>query len=271
MERLKRELDSRDWRLLRDVADFRLMTGRQLQRLHFGTGEAAARATRRALKRLTNRAVLVRLSRQIGGVRAGSSGFVYALGRAGHRLLHSDGPPRRLYEVRDGFLNHTLAIADLYVGLRTAAQGGRFELLRVEPEPLCWRRLPDGGDWLKPDLHIVLGLGEEALHSFVELDRGTEHRPTLLRKLRQYEAAYRSGTGEAHVAVFPRVVWLVPDERRAHVVRNLCRSRGLTSDLHAVAVVADALSALSGENEADERPPPVGYQKGNDELRKEVT
>jgi hypothetical protein len=58
------------------------------------------------------------LDRQIGGIRAGSSGYVYSLGAVGHRLLHPDRTRRRLHEVRDGFLQHTLAIAELYVSLR---------------------------------------------------------------------------------------------------------------------------------------------------------
>src|SRR5215212_1432858 len=91
-------------------------------------------------------------------------------------------PRRRLHEVRDGFLHHTLALAELYLQLRQAEQQGRLELLVLETEPRSWRRLADG-DWLKPDLHVVVGLGDDALHSFVELDQGTEHTTALLRKL----------------------------------------------------------------------------------------
>ena len=227
------------------------MTGRQLQLLHLGDGESNARAARRLLSRLSTQRILARLDRQIGGVRAGSSGYVYGLGAAGHRLLRPDLPGRRLHEVRDGFLAHTLAVAGVYVSLRQAEQRGALELLDIETEPRCWRRL-DGGtgaEWLKPDLRLVLGVGDEALHSFVELDQGSEHSPALLRKLRQYEAAYRGGMIEAAAGVFPRVVWLVPSERRAARLRGLIRSRGLTPDLHAVALQPDAVAALSGGDE----------------------
>src|SRR3954451_15282892 len=97
-------------------------------------------------------------------------------------------------------------------------------------------------------------MGDEALHSFVELDRGSEHSPALVRKLRQYELAYRSGAVEAQAGVFPRVVWLVPDERRAALLRRLSRSARLTADLHAVALQAEALAVLTGATE--DRPPP---------------
>lgn len=251
IERLRQQLDQRDWTVIHDVARFRLMSGRQLQLLHFGDGESNARAARRLLSRLTTHRILARLDRQIGGLRAGSSGYVYGLGIVGHRLLHPDLPGRRLNEVRDGFLQHTLAIANVYVGLRLAEQRGVLELLELETEPRCWRRLDDGtgAEWLKPDLRLVLGVGDEALHSFVELDQGSEHSPALLRKLRQYEAAYRSGTIETAAGVFPRVVWLVPTERRAARLRQLIHSRGLTRDLHAVALQPDAVAALSGDDE----------------------
>jgi hypothetical protein len=253
--RLRRQLDARDWAVLHDVARCRLMTGRQLQLLHVGSDETAARAARRLLARLTKLGLLGRLERQIGGIRAGSAGYVYGLGASGHRLLHPERARRRLHEVRDGFLSHTLAIADLYVRLRQAEQRGAIELLTVETEPQSWQRLDDG-DWLKPDLHVVVGVGDEALHSFVELDQGTEHSPALLRKLRQYETAYRSGSGSVEAAggVFPRVVWLVPTDQRAAQLRRLSHGQGLTAELHAVARQAEAIAILAG-GEVDRSPP----------------
>jgi|tagenome__1003787_1003787.scaffolds.fasta_scaffold20778734_1 hypothetical protein len=250
LERLGRELSGRDWAVLHDVDRCRLMTGRQLQQLHVGDDETAARASRRLLARLVRHGLLARLDRRIGGLRAGSAGYVYGLGPAGFRLLHPGASRRRLHEVRDGFLQHTLALADLYLQLRQAEQQGRLDLLTLETEPRAWRRMSDG-DWLKPDLHAVIGLGEEALHVFVELDQGTEHRPTLLTKLRQYERAYRGevdGDG-----VFPRVIWLVPDAGRAAQLRQLLQAPRLTADLHAVALQSEALAAITG-GEIAERP-----------------
>lgn len=251
LARLSRELSARDWAVLHDVDRCRLMTGRQLQLLSIGEGETAARAARRLLARLTRYGLLGRLERRIGGVRAGSAGYVYGLGAAGVRLLHPGRPRRRLHEVRDGFLRHTLALAELYLQLRQAEQQGRMNLLTLETEPRSWRRLQDG-DWLKPDLHVVIELGEDTLHCFVELDQGTEHTPALLTKLRQYERAYRGEVGGEDV--FPRVVWLVPSEVRAALLRRLLGSSRLTPDLHAVALQSDALAALTGGEIAE--PPP---------------
>jgi hypothetical protein len=255
MEHLRQQLTARDWAVLEDVARCRLLTGRQLQLLHFGADETAARAARRLLARLAAQRILARLSRRIGGVRAGSSGYVYGLGVIGHRLLQPDRPGRRLHEVKDGFLAHTLAISDVYVSLRQAEQRGGLELLRVELEPQSWRRLDsvNGADWLKPDMHVVLGIGDEAWHSFVEVDQGTEHSPAL-RKLRQYETAYRIGSIEAAAGVFPRVVWVVPSEARATLLRRLIRSQGVTADLHAIAFPPSALTVLTGGSETDTEP-----------------
>lgn len=249
LERMRGQLSQRDWAVLRDLADCRLMSGRHIQRLHHGGDQSAARAARRRLARLSSIGVVTRLPRQVGGIRAGSSGYVYTLSAAGHRLLHPDQPHRRLTDIRDGFLGHTMAVAEVFVRLRLAHQRGDVELLTLETEPRCWRRFQDIGglDWLKPDLHVVVGIGDEVLHSYVEIDQGTEHSPALMRKLRQYETAYRLGpVRRAADDVFPRVVWLVLDDRRAGLLRRLCRSSGLTADLHSVALQADALIALSG-------------------------
>jgi hypothetical protein len=53
VERLREQLSPRDWAVLRDVDPCRVMSGRQLQLLHVGDGETAARAARRLLARLT--------------------------------------------------------------------------------------------------------------------------------------------------------------------------------------------------------------------------
>lgn len=248
LRRTAERLSPRDWNVLREVARFRLLTGRQLQLLHLGPGQTAARTTRRVLARLVEQRILTRLPRQVGGLRAGSSGQVVALGPVGSRLLADGRPRRRVHDVSDGFLRHTLAVAEVYLVVRLAEQRGQLVLQQASSEPQCWRRLDaiGGSDWLKPDLHLVLAAGDEALHSYVELDLGSEHRPALLRKLRLYEDAYRSGSAGDREGIFPRVVWLVPDERRAAVIRQLVTSTaGLTPELHAIGLQADALVLLT--------------------------
>lgn len=254
---LQAHLAAQDWTVLHDVARFRLLSGSQLQQLHFGADAAAGRAARRCLKRLHDFRLLARLDRRVGGVRAGSDGYVYAIGPVGDRLLTGASEPgqtvgrrRRGREVSDGFLQHTLAVADVYVRLQVAARLGALSVRHVETEPSCWRRLDSAGigdgDWLKPDLLLVVTSPANEFHSFVEVDRGNEHRPALLRKLRQYELAYRLGAVAVDAAVFPRVVWLVPDVGRAEVLGELIASSPqLTPELHTIALQDDALEALT--------------------------
>lgn len=249
LQRTAEHLTDRDWSILRDVARFRLLTGRQLQLLHIGPGESAARTTRRVLARLTRDRLLVRLPRQVGGVRAGSSGQVVAIGPVGNRFIEDGQPRRRARDVSDGFLTHTLAIADIYLQLKLAEARGDLRVATVQTEPQCWRSLDrlGSGEWLKPDLYAVIACDDDAVHSYVEVDQGTEHRPALLRKMRTYEAAYRSGAGEGD-DVFPRVVWLVPNDNRAALIRQLVAATpGLTSELHAVGLQTQAVSLLIGE------------------------
>ena len=89
---LRERLSGRDKAILRQVAELRLMSARQIQVIHFPDSEhenelAATRARQRALARLVSERLLIRLERRIGGVRAGSAGLVLALGEVGQRVL----------------------------------------------------------------------------------------------------------------------------------------------------------------------------------------
>ena len=95
LDDLRADMSGRDLAIIGQVADLRLMTGRQIEAVHFPAGEhetatAAARAARRCLERLARHRILVRLDRRIGGVRAGSRSFVYALGPVGVALVGLD-------------------------------------------------------------------------------------------------------------------------------------------------------------------------------------
>lgn len=249
LARLQAGLSTRDWHILTDVNRFRLMTGKQLAHLHFQDSDTGHRTSRRTLSRLNDRQLLARLQRRIGGLRAGSDGYVYALGPLGDRLLREGSPRRRVREVSDGFAKHTIGVTQLHVDLLVASREGGFTVLAVETEPQCWRRIEGlgGYDWLKPDLAVVTATLEHEVHSFVELDLGTEHRGALLRKLTAYEAAYRAGAEAHRRGLFPQVVWLVPDPARLAVLDRLIRTTtGLTAELHRVALIADSVAALTG-------------------------
>src|SRR4249919_3976466 len=129
---LERRLTERDRAVARSVLDLRFMSGAQLARMHFA--DADPRAARRTLLRLTRLDVLERLPRQVGGVRAGSAGFVYRLGLAGQRLALLRGwiPERRRRRSRIPgtlFLSHALQVSELHTQLVEAERTGGPELL----------------------------------------------------------------------------------------------------------------------------------------------
>src|SRR5437899_3294551 len=88
VQRIAAGLGARDFRVLADVGRVGVLTGRQIERLHFAelAGAHRDRTRRRALERLVSCQLLTPLERRIGGVRAGSAGLVFGLGSAGQRL-----------------------------------------------------------------------------------------------------------------------------------------------------------------------------------------
>ncbi|MGH7866200.1 MAG: replication-relaxation family protein [Candidatus Dormibacteraceae bacterium] len=252
LAQIRDEMTHRESAVVQQLGILRLMTGGQITAMHFpatdhGTPTASARACSRGLARLTRDRLLVRLGRRIGGVRAGSSSYVYALGPVGQRLLALNGPRPRFREPSAIFVDHTLAVSQLVVELTMAERAGRCEVLRVQGESDCWRSFSGvaGRALLRPDLAVTLGLGEYEADYFIELDRATEHLPAVLRKCQTYNAYYHSGREQAAHGVFPRVCWVVPDEARAEALRvMLKRNRHLTKDLFLVTTSAESVETL---------------------------
>jgi hypothetical protein len=250
----RERLSERDLSVIRQVAELRLMSARQIQALHFPDAEhdneqAATRARQRVLERLTRERLLIRLERRIGGVRAGSAGFVLALGSVGQRVLASDGPRRRSYEPTLRFVDHTLAVAQLIVDVTVASRRGLLDLLDVQAEPRCWREFSGMGGrrLLRPDAFLVLGSGKYELRWFIEVDRASESLPVIVRKCRLYADYYQSGKEQAaQGGVFPRVCWVVPDETRAERLRQaIARDRQLPKRLFVVTTSERALMTLT--------------------------
>lgn len=253
--RLAGALSERDHAIIRNVGELRLASARQIERLHFPVPEShasaisAARTARRTLERLVRHRLLVRLERRIGGVRAGSASFVYAIGVVGERIAGLPGPRRRFREPSALFVAHTLAVAELYARLHETERAGQFQLSAIEAEPRCWRQFSGlgGKTMVKPDLFIALASGGFDYRWFVEIDLGSEHLPAVLRKCQAYEAYYRTGVEQTRNHVFPRVLWAVPDEvRLVHIRRAISRASGLTKELFVTVTIDRVLSALAG-------------------------
>jgi hypothetical protein len=249
---LRARLSERDRAIIAEVAEWRLMTARQIQALRFPNekhdGErAATRARQRVLSRLTRERLLIRLTRRIGGVRAGSASFVFGLGPVGQRVLALDGPRRRAYEPTERFVDHTLAIAQVVVEATLAARQGLLEVLACQSEPRCWRQFVGlgGRQTVRPDAFLSLGVGAYELHWFIEVDRASESLPTVLSKCRLYAEYYQSGQEQAKHGVFPRVCWVTPDEARAERLRQaIARDRTLPALLFVVTTSGAAVTTL---------------------------
>jgi hypothetical protein len=250
---LRERLSERDVAILRQVAELRLMSARQIQAIHFPGSEhenelAATRARQRALARLVSERLLIRLARRIGGVRAGSAGLVLALGEVGQRVLLLEGPRRRSHEPGLRFVDHTLAVAQLVVDVSVAARRGVLDLLDCQAEPASWRQFSGigGRRLLRPDMFLTLGVGAYELRWFIEMDRSSESLPVIRRKCRLYAEYYQSGAEQAkHGGVFPRVCWIVPDEGRAERVREaITRDQHLPERLFVVTTSEQAVMTL---------------------------
>jgi len=259
LELVAGRLGPRDWAVLRDLARVRLLTGRQVQRLHVveGSSLTQSRRTRALLQRMYDSGLLHRLDRRIGGVNAGSAGFVYALSAAGQRLTSQEGPAggkrlRRPWEPAAGFVDHVLAVSEVYVGLRERERAKEIEVLEFQAEPPCWRSWSDlhgAPHILKPDAYVALGVGDYELSRFIEVDRSTESGPVLRRKAKVYVDYWQSGIEQRRRGVFPRVIWLVPDEKRkAQLVEILSALPAETWQLFEVGLSSEAADRLGADN-----------------------
>lgn len=221
-------LSPRHRAVVEDIARLRVLSGDQASRLHYGEAESDRRLARQDLARLVDWRVLVRLERRIGGVRAGSKGFVYGLDVVGQRISYSARQRYRAPWTPDApFLAHAVAVAELYVQLRQHSGNQGFELLGFQAEPTCWRSFSGPGGRrlvLKPDAFLTSLSGDFEDRYFIEVDRNTESLPRITEKARLYASYWQSGQEQEAHGVFPQVLWIAPtQERRDRIVEALAR------------------------------------------------
>jgi len=228
---LEETLTPRERATIDTLDRLRVATTEQLRRIHFHdlTERSAARQAPALLASLAARQVVVKLTRQVGGARAGSRAAVWALDVAGQRLAAVCGPAggrivRRPWTPSLAFLAHRLAVSDCYANLTERELAGEAELLDFDAEPLAWRRYVSAHGttaYLKPDAFVRLGVGAVERGAFVEIDRATETRSTLAVKLRAYRQYWETGREQDRRDYFPRVVFAVPDKERKTVLADL--------------------------------------------------
>jgi hypothetical protein len=243
-------LGDRDREILRDVGRLRFMSGGQVARLHFAEGTPVGRQRRAqaTLRRLTDDGYLSRLPRRVGGVGSGSERFVYQLGYRGQREVRPDRRARTPEDSGWLFVEHALAIADLVVELSEADRAGQCEVLHVQSEPAVWRHYVGTSGRvlvLKPDLGLHVVADSASLVWFIEVDRATESLKRIRTKARQYLDYWRSGREQERLGAFPRVLWSVPDEKRAEALcRTLAELPDPAAEMFVVAVAKNSARAV---------------------------
>jgi Replication-relaxation len=256
-------LTSREQTILRDLDRVRLLTGQQIERLHFwnlASSNARGSARRRSLGRLVANQLVVTLPRRVGGERAGSAGLVYSLDSRAQRDRASwaDSPEaagrkrvRRPWPIGWSFVSHGLDVAELYVRLREAESRHELRLVRLDAEPASW--YPTATGLLKPDAYAVWERGGWEQHWWIEVDRGTETLPTLRRKLMEYLQVINSGD-LGPMGVVPLVLVTVLDDRRMAHVLELARALPEPAD-QVIRVSLAGRAPLDGATQ-EPRPPP---------------
>jgi hypothetical protein len=228
LDHISSQLADSDWQALNFISECRLASGKQLVRRFWPSDShdaPAARAGRRALKRLADWRVLDPLPiRTVGGLHGGSDTLVYGVGVAGVKLLARRGlVQKRLGTPGERYVKHTLACTEVVVALREADRDGLLELIETQSEPACWRGFIGAGMSrvvLKPDLFARIGAGRISEDRWlIEVDLATEASTTIRTKAERHLAFYRSGSEQVH----PRVLWAVPDLRRAEQITSVLR------------------------------------------------
>jgi hypothetical protein len=115
------------------------------------------------------------------------------------------------------FVDHSIAVTECYLALRMLDAAGKLELIHFETEPWCWRSYfgPGGApQTLRPDAFVITASGEWEDRWYLEVDRSTESRGRIREKANNYIRYWQSGKEQVSAEVFPKVLFVVPDERR---------------------------------------------------------
>lgn len=198
----------RDRQIVHEVSRFGQLSSGQIFEILFHGAKSKTRL-HDALKRLGKAGFLSTIERRpVGGTGAGSGPVVYQLGTKGRKYFGRDkGYPYRSIHP------HTLAIADTAIGIKRLERQGSIEVIGMTTEPDTWKIIA-GAD-LRPDLYVELGFPSKgiSLSLWIEVDMGTERQKKLKEKLASYWHARQHATRD-DISVFPRILFLVPDDER---------------------------------------------------------
>lgn len=256
LTRLESALTPRDRVLLDCLAIVGVATTEQIARICCAgfTADTALRLARRSLQRLRRDGLVRRFDDRAWDRKVGAPGYVHALTTAGLKLIggtHGVGLRHRTsWQPSYPFLTHRLAITELYVRLAEQERAGGPRMHEFAAEANAWRSyLGPSGERLvlRPDALVRLVWGELEVSHFVEVDKGTETRPaTIADKCQAYRRYELSGVETRRHGVFPGVMFIVPDAKRAQAIGAvLVRQPADAQDLFMVATEDEALVALA--------------------------
>jgi hypothetical protein len=194
-------LNDRDMAIVAAVANYKLLSRSQIQRL-FGFGNSTRVNFR--LIRLFQHSYLAR--HYLPTVH-GSSQAIYVLDRLGLPVaaerLGKDAAElwRPKESLKPLFLNHQMAVNDVRIAFELAARAhDDHRLLIWLPEEEVKDRFFFGDRWhtLTPDAFLRYGVGKQALSAFVEVDQGTMTNKRFKEKIERYFAYDVSGRYANH-------------------------------------------------------------------------
>ena len=136
--------------------------------------------------------------------------------------------------------------------LRLADARGKLDLIEAQQEPQCWRSFIGGTGHpivAKPDLYVRVALPGSAreYRAMIELDLATEGPSTIRGKAERYLSHLRAGIELRDHGVHPRVIWAVPDDRRAAQITEVIERMRSNGGLFAVCLAKDLLTFLASE------------------------
>jgi hypothetical protein len=156
----------------------------------------------------------------------------------------------RFREPSPDFLNHTLRVAEICVIIHQVSRKSSLIINQIQTEPNCWRDFAGAygnSRTLKPDLYAELSDREYDYFAFFEADLASEHQPVIAKKAAVYQAYWRSGREQnRHDGVFPLIVWITPDSRRAaQILATIREDKTLDEKLHTAVAVKDFANYLA--------------------------
>jgi hypothetical protein len=202
----------RDLQVVRAIAHFGHLEAGHLRYMFFHENKSDTPADR-TFQRLTERGYIYVL-----GITRRSRQNIYALDELGKKLFSSD----TYKKAKASDIEHTIAIADTFIALMELERAGGYKIVNYETEPSNWHML--AGVKLRSDLYVELGdkARGKLLSWWLEVDLDHQGHVVITDKLNRYYHAWKHVRDEDFpLPTMPRVVFLVPSERRAARIRAL--------------------------------------------------